>query len=224
MAEQSTSLQDKMVWYASYGSNVAYEKRFLCYIKGGTPLGSKAKNSGCRDTTAPLHIRPITLDFELFFAGYFKRWGGAAAFIRHGEINAKVLGRMYLITDEQFNDVVLQENGREVDGARLVPPAEQLYDAKEYVLPGLKTYGRLLLVGIADSYPILTFTATESHAPPIAPPSEPYVKVMARGLKETYPGMNDREIVEYLLRAEGVRDRIQPDHLASWVAKSSSEF
>jgi hypothetical protein len=38
----------------------------------------------------------------------------------------KVLGRMYLITDDQFNHLVLQENGRAVDGTRLVPPSKRL--------------------------------------------------------------------------------------------------
>jgi len=210
-----------LVWYASYGSNLAYRNRFLCYINGGTPAGSKKSNSGCRDTTPPLDIKPITLNFELFFAGHFKGWGGAAAFIRHRETDAEALGRMYLITDEQFNDVVLQENGQRVDGTRLVPPVEQLAGEKERVLPGLKTYGRLLVVGNEDSYPIFTFTTTEKDAPPIAAPSEPYVKIIASGIKETYPSMEDREIVAYLLHADGVRGRIQPSKLTNWVQHSS---
>jgi len=210
----------ELVWYASYGSNLAYQKRFLCYIKGGTPAGSRKRNSGCRDIRPPLDIRPITLDFELFFAGHFKGWGGAAAFIRRGEVNAKVLGRMYLITDEQFNDVVLQENGRKVDGTRLVPQVEQLANGTEYLLPELKTYGHMLVVGNEGAHPVLTFTTAENNAPPIGPPSEPYVKIIAAGMKETYPSMEDGEIVEYLLRAEGVKGWIQPDQLANWVANS----
>jgi hypothetical protein len=209
-----------LVWYASYGSNLAYQRRFLCYINGGTPVGSEKRNPGCRDRTPPLDIKPITLNFELFFAGHFKGWGGAVAFIRRGKANARTLGRMYLITDEQFNDVVIQENNRKVDGTRLVPSLEQLAGKTEHVLPGLKTYGCLLVAGSEAGHPILTFTAAGRDTPPIGPPSEPYVKVIAAGIKETYPFWEDRQIVEYFLRADGVKDRIPSDQLAKWVAES----
>ena len=208
------------VWYASYGSNLAYEKRFLCYIKGGTPTGSRKGNPGCRDTTPPLDIRPIEIPLELFFAGHSSGWGGAAAFIRHGEANAKTLGRMYLITDEQFNDVVLQENSQKVDGTRLIPRFEQLASESEHFLPGVKTYRRLLLLGKQDGYSILTFTTDENDALPIGPPSEPYVKIIAAGIKETYPSMKDQEIVEYFLSADGVKGRIEQRELGKWVAES----
>ncbi|MGA3025158.1 MAG: hypothetical protein ABSF98_10330 [Bryobacteraceae bacterium] len=127
---------------------------------------------------------------------------------------------MYLIADEQFNDVVLQENNRKVDGTRLVPPLEQLAGETELELPGVKTYGCLLIAGNEAGHPVLTFTATRGDTPPIGPPSEPYLKTIAAGLKETYPSMEDGQIAEYLLRADGVSGRIPPDRLAKWVAGS----
>ncbi len=217
--DHAPSGERNLVWYASYGSNLAHQ-RFLCYIHGGTPAGSGKSNPGCRDKTPPLDIRPIILNFELFFAGHSKPWGGAVAFIRHGQADAKTLGRMYLITAGQFNDVVLQENNRKVDGSRLIPSLEELAREKEHVLPGVNGYGRLLVAGNEGTHPIVTFTSTETGDLSAGPPGEPYVKIIAAGLKETYPLMEDREIVEYLLRAEGIRGWIPTDQLAEWVAES----
>lgn len=206
-----------LVWYASYGSNLAYEKRFLCYIKGGTPTGSTKNNPGCRNSALPVGIRPITLNFELYFAGHFKSWGGAAAFIRRRKENTETLGRMYLITAEQFNDVILQENSLEVDGTWVLPTIAQI-DATEYTVPRLKTYACLLLLGQQDGKPIVTFTKTEDNLLPIAAPSESYVKVIAAGLMDTYPHFQPTAVVEYLMRAEGIKGRIPCDQLTRWVA------
>lgn len=74
----------------------------LCYIKGGTPKGSAKQNEGCRDKSEPTKSRPISLNFELYFAGRFRRWGNSAlAFIRENPKGHPTLGWMYLITDEQ---------------------------------------------------------------------------------------------------------------------------
>jgi hypothetical protein len=209
-----------LVWYASYGSNLAYEKRFLCYIQGGTPAGSSKANSGCRDRTPPREIRPITLNFDLFFAGHFRGWGGAAAFIKPGGPASATLGRMYLITEEQFNDVVLQENSRRVDGTHLVPPLRELASQNDHRIPGVKAYGRLLVLQNEASRPVLTFTNTDEDVLPIGPPSEAYVRIIVAGLKETYPAMENGDIVEYLSRADGVKGRIGAEQLATWVAGS----
>jgi hypothetical protein len=215
-----TRTRSGLVWYASYGSNLAYQQRFLCYINGGTPVGSHRSNPGCRNSTPPLEKKPIILNYELFFAGYFEGWSGAAAFIRRGGANRESLGRMYLITEEQFNDIVIQENDRKVDGTNLLPPVESFACEPGIVLPGLAPYSRLVVVGVEASYPIVTFTAPEGAAPPIGPPSEPYVKIIAAGIKETYPLKQDREIVEYLAEAEGIKGQVERDQLAKWVAEA----
>jgi hypothetical protein len=82
----------KRVWYASYGSNLQRE-RFMCYIEGGTPEGSAKRNEGCRDKSEPTESRPISLNFELYFAGRSGTWGGSggvlllsrrlSVFVRH---------------------------------------------------------------------------------------------------------------------------------------------
>lgn len=211
-----------LVWYASYGSNLNYRDRFMCYISGGKPPGSSTTNPGCRDKKPPLDSRPIELNFELYFAHYFKGWRGAAAFIR-GPGNAQdvTLGRMYLITDDQFNDVVLQENGKQVDGTRFVPSFDDLLNQQSSILSSQLYYGRLLRIRVEERAPVLTFTTSKDLL--IGPPSEAYIKVIVSGIRETYPAMSDSEICNYLLRADGVRGNLQPETIASWVAGKATE-
>lgn len=189
----------------------------MCYIEGGTPLGSRKRNPGCRDSTLPRAIQPVLLDFEIFFAGHFAGWGGGAAFIRESSTDSKTLGRMYLITEEQFNDVVLQENGRIVDGTRIVPEVERLGREREYPIRELRTYSRLLRVGERDGCSILTFTSGKEHRMPAAPPSEPYVRIIAMGLRQAYPAMPDDEIVQYFMQADGVSGRLEHDQVSRWI-------
>jgi len=202
------------VWYACYGSNLK-RSRFDCYVTGGTPLGAKIVNPGARDRTPPVDSRPVRLGQELYFAGHAQSWGGAPAFIREGRSGEFTYGRMYRITEHQFNDVVAQENGLPVDGTRLLPPLEHLISLTDFVLPGNPLYGRLLHIGDADGSPVLTFTTGRELA--IVAPSRPYVQVIASGLKETY-GMSDSQICSYLAQAPGIRDSaIRLQDLAEWV-------
>jgi hypothetical protein len=207
------------IWYASYGSNLSYRNRFLCYIAGGKPAGAKRWNPGCRDKTPPSDINPIPLNCELYFAAYSDSWGGSPAFIRRGSRKSVTYGRAYLITDEQFNDVVIQENGGEPDGSRIVPPYEQLSRMETFTLPSNPLYGLLWRVGSEKGSPVITFTTARRDLA-IGAPSEAYVKIIAAGLKETYPRLTDRDIAAYLRQAEGIRDRIPERVLRDWVREA----
>jgi len=163
-----------------------------------------------------LDSKPINLNLELYFADYSSGWKGAPAFVRAGRADASTLGRMYLISDEQFNDVVLQENGRSVDGTRFVPKFEELIISQEFILPGRPRYGRVIHVGRQGEYPVFTFTAIEDLH--IGAPSKAYINVIVSGIRETYPAMTNADIVDYLSKAEGIRDGAIPNsQLASWV-------
>lgn len=189
----------------------------MCYIQGGVPQGRTAPDEGSRDRTPPRDSRPVPLNFELYFAGSSSAWGnGGTAFIRHGGRKSLVLGRMYLITDEQFNDVVLQENGKRVDDTRFVPPFEQLQRKGQWILPGNPLYGGLLNIGSEGRHPVLTFTTAWTNLRPNSP-SENYVKVIASGIKETYPRATNREIAMYLLAADGIRGNLDPVQIERWV-------
>jgi len=204
----------KKIWYASYGSNLSFQ-RFRCYIEGGTPPGSANANPGSRDKTLPSDRQPVSMNFELDFAGNSTWWKGAPAFLRKGGPAARALGRMYLITDDQFNDVVMQENDQEVDGTRFVPSFEDLIRKDEFDLPGNRLYGHLARVGEQGGWPVITFTT--ARVLPINAPSKAYIKVIVTGIKETYPAMTNVQICEYLLRAEGVHGRIPSSELADWL-------
>ena len=214
--EKEVAQQREKIWYASYGSNLNFQ-RFRCYIEGGTPPGSSHTNPGCRDKTPPSDRRPISLNFELYFAGNSAAWKGAPAFIRDGGRSALALGRIYLITDDQFNDVVMQENDQEVTGARFIPSFEELMRKDKFELPGDRLYGHVLRIGEQDGWPVITFTTKKVLT--INAPSKAYIKVIVAGIKDTYPAMTNAQICEYLLRAEGVHGHMSPEELADWVSE-----
>jgi hypothetical protein len=194
----------------------------MCYIKGGTLAGSSKQYLGCRDKSDPIDLRPIELEFELYFSGRSKTWGnGGVAFIRELENRERrsTLGRMYLIMDEQFNDVLMQENSRIPEGSRFVPTFEQLVSQRELFLSDNSWYGSLLNIGSQGGHPILTFTTgrTDLRSNPHTP-SEQYVKMIVSGIKEIYPQMSNDDIVVYFLRADGIRGNVDLAKIQGWVA------
>ena len=102
--------EETHIWYASYGSNIS-EDRFHCYIQGGTPKGSQTSYKGCKDKTLPIDNEDFYIASELYFAKKsIKSWnGGGVGFISNNFNEAKTIGRIYLITKEQFIDVIKQE-------------------------------------------------------------------------------------------------------------------
>ena len=128
---------DNLVWYASYGSNLLYS-RFMCYIKGGTPEGSTKLCPGCSDKTPPQDRRQKTIQHELYFAKNSPSWKGkGVAFIKsHKDDNTKTRGRMYLITKEQFTQVVRQENGRTPNYSRITIDFEKTIAQGESMIKG----------------------------------------------------------------------------------------
>jgi hypothetical protein len=129
-----------------------------------------------------------------------------------------VLGRMYLITDEQFNDVVMQENSVTVDGRRFVPAYEQILRERNLIFSDDSLYGRLLTVGIEGGHPIVAFTTARTNLQAnTRAPSQNYVKIIASGIKEAYPQMTNAEIVAYFLRADGVHGKNDLMKIDRWI-------
>ena len=142
------------------------------------------------------------------------------------------MGRMYLITSQQFRDVVCQENKRPFDDPlltkSLTKALEHIWDHDECFLnpedpskPADKShpkwYGRLLKLGEEDSLPILSFTAEwpdkDIRDYIESPPSWPYLRTIARGLAETYASLTVEEIVNYLSEKRGVKGLLSVDQL-----------
>jgi hypothetical protein len=192
-----------LVWYACYGSNLL-RSRFLCYIGGGTPIGSERTYLGCTNTTLPEADKKIAINRELYFAKKSKTWsGGGVGFIKpEFDENITTLGRMYLITRGQFIELVKQE-------IRLVGDLkidfEKILQAGSWVIRDKVWYGRLISLGKEDGYPIFTFTNEYFLGNDINPPIGYYLKIMIEGLKETY-GMTEFEIQEYLKTKLGIKN------------------
>ncbi|RFA32660.1 hypothetical protein CAI16_17245 [Virgibacillus dokdonensis] len=189
------------VWYVSYGSNLL-EERFLCYINGQTPEGSTKPENGCRDHTPPKQTRRIDLPYPLYFAKQQSKWGqGGVAFIDHQQASNEItIGRQYLITEEQFTDVIAQENNIQ----------ELHIDFTSIIKENTKTilsswYGKILYLGTNDGYPIFTFTnPNPMNKETIYSPALTYITVIAKGLLEL--GLSKNQVVSYLFHKKGIRE------------------
>jgi len=203
--------EDGLVWYASYGSNLN-DERFLCYIKGGRPDGSTKIENGASDKTLPRKDRSIKVPYPLYFAKYSSRWNGAVAFIgkKKDEQNYSY-GRMYLITKEQFVDVVKQENST----------SDILIDFKELEKQGQlmirkSWYGNIIYLGEEEGYPIYTFTAYwDMEDAFLAQPSVAYLKMLMIGLIRL--NFSTEEIIEYFSNKPGVKDQYSEAQLKNIV-------
>jgi hypothetical protein len=196
------SKEIKKVWYASYGSNIL-ESRFHCYILGGQPKGSNKKNIGCSDKTLPQDKKEIYINSALYFAKASKNWGnGGVGFIKT-EFDDKVqtYGRMYLITPEQFVEIVKQENNYT---GELLIDFKKAQKKGSLILKQKSWYGNLFYLGEQNGNPIFTFTNEKNLTEDINPPSEQYLETIINGLKETY-NLNTTETEEYFSNLQGVK-------------------
>ena len=150
--------EDDYLWYASYGSNLNYN-RFMDYI------------NSCDNTTAPIASKPVLINHKLYFANKSYLWENkGVAFIDPKEDKNEVtLGRMYLITKDQFKQI------KQLEGSK---------------------YQNKVRLGAYDGREIVTFTDYEVNEENI--PSERYVEIIQKGLRETYKNLSKKEVVEYL--------------------------
>ncbi len=192
----------ELIWYASYGSNLSLN-RFMCYVQGGQAEGSTLVNPGCRDKTPPRSSAPLEIHHELYFARADDEWGnGGVAFVRNKTDNAvTTLGRKYLITKEQFTDVINQENASEGPLAFDFNAAEA---AGGLVVRKNAWYGRVLFLGRESGHPIFTFTSEDDLDGEINAPSVPYLATIARGLLEAHNLGNDA-LAGYFSTKAGIR-------------------
>lgn len=127
--------------------------------------------NSCDDTTPPIASKPVLINHKLYFASKSCIWENkGVAFIDPKEDkNELTLGRMYLITKEQFEQIKLFEGSKYQNKVRL-----GAYDGRE----------------------IVTFTDYEINEENL--PSERYVEIIQKGLRETYKNLFKKEIIEYL--------------------------
>jgi hypothetical protein len=197
-----------MVWYAGYGSNLCAE-RFRCYIAGGTPPGLTRACRGARDTTHPRKDRPLDIDHRLYFAGFAKAWAGAPCFVDTVESpDTPTHARAYLITWEQFEDVVAQENGRPTASIAIDPDRGGLTESCSIRLGPGRYENLLCFGGHDDGFPVVTITSPLTmRDAPLGAPSPAYLQVMIAGLRQSHR-MSDDAIVAYLAAAPGCSEQL----------------
>ncbi|WP_198519853.1 hypothetical protein [Polaribacter sp. ALD11] len=192
----------KQVWYASYGSNIL-ESRFHCYILGGQPKGSKKTYKGCSDKTLPQEKEEVYINSELYFAKKSKSWDSCGVGFINTEFNDKIqtFGRMYLITTEQYVEIVKQETNHK---GELLIDFKKAKEKGSLIIEEKSWYGNLLYLGEQNGNPIFTFTNEKDLTEEINPPSEQYLLTIINGLKETY-NLNEIEIKEYFENLLGIK-------------------
>jgi len=192
----------KYVWYLSYGSNM-FEERFLCYIQGNKYKDNAKKEQGCRDNSLPIKAKEHMIENKLYFTKQSSRWQNmGVSFVEprpshHGKTYAK----MYLITQEQFEDVVKQENAIDVN-SDIVIDYDQLDKEESQLIYQENWYGLLLKIGEEDGYPMYTFTA------PTAPnhyvkPSRQYLYSLLKGVSLSF-NCSNKEIIETFMNYDGI--------------------
>ena len=170
-------------WYVGYGSNLA-TSRFTHYL------------SGCRDSTPAWRWAPVEVPHRLVFARTSKPWGGGGvAFLDPAPTpGVRTLGRAWLVTWEQFADVLAQECGLPVGSVE----APTLLAAGSVPYPG-HWYGCVVHLGRREGWPMITFTDEAAGGLELCPPGPPYRAVVIEGLAEAH-GLSEDEAAAYVAR------------------------
>ncbi|MBV7505452.1 hypothetical protein KW850_09315 [Bacillus sp. sid0103] len=211
------SESNQYVWYASYGSNLNKD-RFLCYIKGGSPAGSTRVETGCKDSSLPIAESSFTINYPLYFAKEAAGWQsqGVAFIGLNHEKDTVTYSKKYLITIEQFLDVVQQENSGEffkIDLNEVKKTGSKIFRDSSW-------YGNIIYLGEYNGYPIFTFTAPWNRAEvEITKPSHYYLATIIKGLKTLY---TNEEIYLYLQNKPGVKDFYSTDELMTVISARES--
>ncbi len=201
---------DELVWYASYGSNCD-ASRFSLYLEGGHREGTTGNHRGARDPSPPRDSAAIEFPSQITYAGRSRRWGGGVAFLEHHHVTGATLGalgRRYLITRGQFEDVVAQENARPT-----TPVETDSLSPGELRVTGTGWYGALVALEPVKGVPVITFTSPDPPelAPALVPALE-YLRTIAVGLHQIHNLDWDR-IIERLLVPTVVSARWNHDEL-----------
>lgn len=189
------------IWYASYGSNISTE-RFMCYIQGGKPDGATRTYQGCKDQSKPKDQRPFIIPHELYFAKSAGVWNGGGVCFINPEKNqmAETLGNMYLITRQQFLEVVQQENST---NEYIDIDFNKTQKDKSSVVRKNSWYGKLLYLGEEDNAPIFTFTNEKFLLNDINSPNPHYLQTIIKGLIDTHQ-LNKSQLKAYFYSKKGI--------------------
>jgi succinyl-diaminopimelate desuccinylase len=203
--KQATVLEEqpKYVWYATYGSGI-WKNHFMHSITGEHSPEDLRDYVGCKDKTPPKKEVFVSLPHQFYFAGdcpqHNKYGGGGCIFIDpKSDSVANTVSRAYLISTEQFAEIVAQENFHK--GTLDLPFAEAAHKGHATIPSCEGEYNELVYCGEREGYPIFSITA--SHKDELAAPSPAYISMLCKGLSES-KNIDQQEAIDYLLNAPGV--------------------
>lgn len=199
------------LWYVAYGSNLSRE-RFECYLGGGRPARGRRTYPGSRDRQAPRDDAAVLIAGGLRFVGESSVWGGGLA-VYDGAFDGELAARAYLISAEQFVDVLAQETRREPG----LDVDLSLVQETGWHSLGPGHYQTLANVGTRSGLPMLTFTSGRLDDLMINAPSEGYLHTIATGLSESH-GWSRERIGRYLARFPGAAGTWTPESIAAVAA------
>lgn len=208
------------IWYTSYGSNIN-EERFHTYIKGGKLAGSERIYEGCRDKTLPIDNNQVFICSEIYFAKKSGTWDdGGVAFIRNAfSDDVQTFGREYLITIEQFEDIVKQENGKRID-EKINIDYDGAMQQGQGAIDDVSWYNCLVYLGEdEDGIPAFTFTHKEDYTS-FVKPSVRYLQCIIKGIKELYTNYTDEEILKNFKDRGGIKGEYTDEELLKIIAES----
>ncbi|KDP31342.1 hypothetical protein JCGZ_11718 [Jatropha curcas] len=201
------------IWYATFGSNM-WKPRFLCYIQGGQVDGMRKPCSGSMDRNPPKAVLWKSFPHRLFFGRESTlTWGpGGAAFLHpESSVGEKTYLCLYRITLEQFNDVLLQENGYQEMSSPVfdLDALQAITNQGSISLEVFKTgwYHNVVYLGKEQDIPILTMTCPlsaierfKSGEVPLRAPCKEYANTLIKGLVEG-GRLTEEEAIAYIQEA-----------------------
>lgn len=167
MRKREYNMENREVWYACYGSNINKD-RFMNYI------------NRCSDNTPPVEDRPYEFAHPVFFAGQSRTWSYKGTAFLDDEAEGSALGRIYKITEEQYQDVSWMEG---------------------------KRYRKKIEFDSLDGIPVVSFTCSQREDRAV--PSLDYFNKIVEGLKETYPAFRESALAENLINGIWNEDEIK---------------
>ena len=159
------------VWYAVYGTNLLLEK-FMHYIQGGICRFNHTEYEGCKSLLPPLTSRPITIPYKCYIGGNSPLWQYKGTMFIDLNQKGKTKGRMYLIEEEQYEDI------------------------RDQIGRGREKYNKEIILGKYLGVSIKAVTNKDNKIPSEA--NIKYIELIREGLVEVYGKHMKEESDKYI--------------------------